>query len=123
VIADLVYVGSMIAPGYNPDVVPANYLEEPPNSIQVVRDNLQLIREVLLLPLLFYVLPLRHRVRSHLALLLLQILNPNEDKHQVQRLIKRLKSEIYPQIDRFISTWRGIGVSLNVLLEDVDAVA
>lgn len=32
-----------------------------------------------------------------------QILNPNEDKHQVQRLIKRLKSEIYPQIDRFIS--------------------
>ncbi|ELR23336.1 uncharacterized protein ACA1_069200 [Acanthamoeba castellanii str. Neff] len=52
--------------GYNPDVVPANYLEEPPNSIQA-------------------------------------ILNPNEDKHQVQRLIKRLKSEIYPQIDRFIS--------------------
>jgi hypothetical protein len=113
----------VVAPGYNPDVVPANYLEEPPNSIQVVRDNLQLIREVLLLPLLFYVLPLRLRVRSHLALLLLQILNPNEDKHQVQRLIKRLKSEIYPQIDRFISTWRGIGVSLNVLLEDVDAVA
>ena len=30
-------------------------------------------------------------------------MNPNEDKHQVQRLIKRLKSEIYPQIDRFIS--------------------
>jgi len=61
--------------GYNHNVIPSNYLEEPPNSIQAVRDNLQLIRE---------------------------ILNPNEDKHQVQRLIKRLKFEIYPQIDRFI---------------------
>lgn len=46
---------------------------------------------------------------------LAQILNPNEDKHQVQRLIKRLKSEIYPQIDRFIgkTTW-GRGEMLKV---------
>lgn len=33
--------------GYNHDVLPSNYLEVPPNSIQAVRDNLFLIREVL----------------------------------------------------------------------------
>lgn len=62
--------------GYNNDVVPQDYLEQPPTNIQAVRDNLQLIKE---------------------------ILNPNEDKHQVQRLIKNLKVQIYPEIDRFIS--------------------
>eukprot|EP01087_Luapelamoeba_hula_P018207 TRINITY_DN5849_c0_g2_i1.p1 TRINITY_DN5849_c0_g2~~TRINITY_DN5849_c0_g2_i1.p1 ORF type:complete len:690 (-),score=86.22 TRINITY_DN5849_c0_g2_i1:133-2202(-) len=61
--------------GYMFDAVPIDYIEQPPVDFQAVRDNFALIKE---------------------------ILNQNEDKHQMQALVKRIKNTVYPEIDQFI---------------------
>lgn len=71
------------------DAYPSEYLQAPPENIQPVKFNLQLIRE---------------------------ILNPLDDKHGIQELIARLKGEIYPRIDEFILSAL---VALNQVLPTV----
>lgn len=57
------------------DAYPSEYLQSPPENIQPVKFNLQLIRE---------------------------ILNPLDDKHGTQDFVSKLKGEIYPKIDEFV---------------------
>lgn len=74
---------------YSFDAYPSEYLQAPPENIQPVKFNLQLIRE---------------------------ILNPLDDKHGIQELVARLKGEIYPRIDEFILSAL---VALNQVLPTV----
>ncbi|KAL6041980.1 Helicase ATP-binding domain-containing protein [Balamuthia mandrillaris] len=66
----------LVRRGFNFDATAYDYIADPPSDPRAVLDNLKLIKE---------------------------ILNPNEDKHNVQKLIKRLKEQIYPKIDLFIN--------------------
>ena len=65
----------LAAKKYAFEAYPSEYLQSPPENIQPVKFNLQLIRE---------------------------ILNPLDDKHGTQEFVSRLKGEIYPKIDEFV---------------------
>jgi hypothetical protein len=55
--------------------VPVDYTAEAPKDLQVVRENLALVKD---------------------------ILDPSSDIYQVQSFVKKLQSRIYPEIDKFI---------------------
>tara|TARA_R110002050_G_scaffold229362_2_gene364960 strand:+ start:74 stop:1360 length:1287 start_codon:yes stop_codon:yes gene_type:complete len=65
--------------GYKRNIIPDNYIDEPPSSMNALKENLRLLQE---------------------------IMNPKEDMHGTQEFVKSLKDEIYPRIHTFLQNGR-----------------
>eukprot|EP00009_Paramoeba_aestuarina_P014981 CAMPEP_0201535496 /NCGR_PEP_ID=MMETSP0161_2-20130828/59206_1 /ASSEMBLY_ACC=CAM_ASM_000251 /TAXON_ID=180227 /ORGANISM="Neoparamoeba aestuarina, Strain SoJaBio B1-5/56/2" /LENGTH=812 /DNA_ID=CAMNT_0047940717 /DNA_START=126 /DNA_END=2560 /DNA_ORIENTATION=+ len=65
--------------GFVEDVIPMNYIDEPPTDFEALKKNLKLLQE---------------------------IMNPKEDIHGTQEFVADLKNAIYPRIHSFLSNGR-----------------